>query len=1082
MAKARAKRGKTSGTSRVPRRSAGNQQERDAPGNPVPDVFRELLAETAPSAPDESSPRKKRKVEAATDHSALDLSSPPTAPPARADEDSKWQDEDDAPRLQTIVDESETGDSDMDWEDVDLDRNNADYFLQPLPVDQAEETLQIAIGNDNTSNKPARARRKAATAAERAMRLNVHKMHVLCLLYHSHIRNAWCNDKEVQASLKRFRTAQINSLLTPDPNKSQFQAAKGFSEGLALSLDAWKKFKITSLGMRRAKWARNAKELEVFKIPEDADPVMDISDFRKAAIAFEGSADTGAMLFCAFLRAVGVEARLVCSLQPLPFSFAGLPTVETTAEDNGNVVYAETSGDDKPPPDEKPPPLKRITRIGRPGLGSSSSRHTVTPSPAKPKKTIPHPRYPVYWVEAFNAAQQKWVAVDPIATRTIGKPSRLEPPLSDPDVCMAYAVAFESDGVAKDVTRRYAKAYNAKTRKCRVESTENGARWWRKAQKLFRSRTTLDRDQVEDAELARREAQEEMPRNVQDFKDHPYYVLERHLRHNEVIHPKREIGKINVGTAASTNLEPIFRRRDVHQLKSADRWYRLGREIKPGEQPLKHSKPRRAARQKQLFAEEGEEGDGDALGTALYAHFQTELYVPPPCVRGRVPRNAFGNLDVYVPSMVPPGGVHIRDTRARLAARLLAIDYADAVTGFTFRGRHGTAVVEGVVVAKEFEDAINAVLDGFADLEREDEEARRSMEALRMWKKFLLGLRVLERVQEYASADEKKQREKEVRERIEAEEREQKMSAQEEEMAGGFLLAEGADLAPAQPTAGRMMAAADDYAVEEYYDGGGGGGFLPEDVDEQGEGRTDDMFKSRIMEDAPWRPRIVEHGLDGTDDGDEPMDGGVFVPDEDSGPAVDEPNKGGGRLIPGDGGGFAPEEPGEGGGSVPEEGGGFVAEEGGGFIPEEDEGDSVGFTGEGVSQKSMQTAQPAISGAGDLQLSSQRVDIDNNASEKQQYTGQQDEETQAEASTALNSATSSASQLPTDNSLLRLEQQVDVRSPETTGQLSVQGANVQDLGIADGDEEEEDADSLPSHDPEDEDAEPEWLAEEVVSD
>lgn len=217
---------------------------------------------------------------------------------------------------------------------------------------------------------------------------------------------------------------------------------------------------------------------------------MDISDFRKAAVSFEGSPDTGAMLFCAFLRSLGVDARLICSLQPLPFAGAQ-PTPASSANDQGKVVYADDLSDKKTTPPPKATPLRRITRIGRPGLNSSSSRQAVTTSPVKPNKTIPHPRFPVFWVEAFNSAQQKWVTVDPIATDTIAKPSRLEPPLSDPDVSMAYAIAFEDNGVAKDVTRRYAKAYNAKTRKLRVESTKNGDRWWRKALKLFRRRAIL---------------------------------------------------------------------------------------------------------------------------------------------------------------------------------------------------------------------------------------------------------------------------------------------------------------------------------------------------------------------------------------------------------------------------------------------------------------------------------------------------------------------------------------------------------------------------------------------------------------
>ena len=43
-------------------------------------------------------------------------------------------------------------------------------------------------------------------------------------------------------------------------------------------------------------------------------------DFRYAATNLEASRDTGAQLFCAMLRSVDVEARLVCSLQPLPFT------------------------------------------------------------------------------------------------------------------------------------------------------------------------------------------------------------------------------------------------------------------------------------------------------------------------------------------------------------------------------------------------------------------------------------------------------------------------------------------------------------------------------------------------------------------------------------------------------------------------------------------------------------------------------------------------------------------------------------------------------------------------------------------
>ena len=164
-----------------------------------------------------------------------------------------------------------------------------------------------------------------------------------------------------------------------------------------------------------------------------------------------------------------------------------------------------------------------------------------------------------------------------MVTGTINKAMKLEPPSSNEMNQMTYVIALESDGVCRDVTKRYSKAYNAKTRKLRVEVTERGEEWWRKALKVFRRPTYLDRDQLEDAEFAKKDASEGLPNNVQDFKDHPYYALERHLKRHEVIWPKRASGKVSVGKEA---LEPVYRRSDVHIVRSADKWYRFGREIK----------------------------------------------------------------------------------------------------------------------------------------------------------------------------------------------------------------------------------------------------------------------------------------------------------------------------------------------------------------------------------------------------------------------------------------------------------------------------------------------------------------------
>lgn len=52
----------------------------------------------------------------------------------------------------------------------------------------------------------------------------------------------------------------------------------------------------------------------------NAEVFLSKEDFIKQAKTLSGSRDFGAQLFCALLRSVAVEARIVCSLQPLPFS------------------------------------------------------------------------------------------------------------------------------------------------------------------------------------------------------------------------------------------------------------------------------------------------------------------------------------------------------------------------------------------------------------------------------------------------------------------------------------------------------------------------------------------------------------------------------------------------------------------------------------------------------------------------------------------------------------------------------------------------------------------------------------------
>lgn len=853
----------------VLRRSARGAKKAQ-PEDEVPAVFKDMLRDEEASGvtgadQDDPPPKRRKTAPSRRSPSPARLASPapshvqaqPTAPAQPADGEHRHTT---GQVRQTIIDSDESEDSDLEWEDALADSSDTSDADEGGSAAPQIGNISIAIGAKKTEEADGRrkARRRAITSVDKKRRLDIHKMHILCLLYHVYRRNAWGNDRRAQSILRKIVPPGILSYLVPNPDLTQYSASKKFIDGMNELKMLWsKRFKVTARGMHKPRWAEVDGAIRPFSDFDDLDGPMDKDEFRTAAHTLQGSQDVGTQLLCALLRGIGIETRLVCSLQPLAFSSAAERSTPQGTSVHKNTIVLDPYNKPMEPSPTKPrsqgPRPKKLSRLERVmGERHAVLNHTgVTPK----KEKAYHTPYPVYWVEVLNPAYQKWIPIDVHSTFTVNSPEKLEPPLSFADNILAYAIAFENDNTAKDVTRRYAKAYNAKTRKYRVESTTGGEKWWRRTMNFFRRASPLDRDQIEDATLARKEASEGIPKNVQDFKGHPIYVLERHLKHNEVIHPLVQVGKVNCGTAMNPKMEPIYRRTNVHVVRTADKWYRMGRDVKLGEQPLKRAKPKKG-RRGSVPADIDAEEEADEVGAGLFAEFQTEIYVPPPVVRGRVPRNIYGNLDLYVPSMCPAGGIHIRHKLASKAARIVGVDFADAVTGFSFKGRHGTAIVQGIVVAQEYADAVQSVIDGMIDQQEEAENAARQAESLRLWRRFFLGLRIAQRVNAI-EIDGEKGPVINVQDEITREDRE--LAAQE--MAGGFFPDEG-DMT--QPPGGGYQPPRED-------DGGGGfmtmssnagddgdgdgGGFIPEDEDAAPItlGRHQ-SFESSILDSQPLRP------------------------------------------------------------------------------------------------------------------------------------------------------------------------------------------------------------------------------------
>jgi xeroderma pigmentosum group C-complementing protein len=127
---------------------------------------------------------------------------------------------------------------------------------------------------------------------------------------------------------------------------------------------------------------------------------------------------------------------------------------------------------------------------------------------------------------------------------------------------------------------------------------------------------------------------------------------------------------------------------------------------------------------------------------------QTELYIPPPVENGIIPKNNFGNIDIYTPSMIPEGGAHIIRSSISIAAQFAGIDYADAVTGFDFVRNKASARVNGIIVAKENVEGLLTVWEGMMERVEEEEERRRVVGVLERWRRFIVGLGIRRRLDE----------------------------------------------------------------------------------------------------------------------------------------------------------------------------------------------------------------------------------------------------------------------------------------------------------------------------------------------
>ncbi|XP_025231135.1 DNA repair protein complementing XP-C cells isoform X6 [Theropithecus gelada] len=228
-----------------------------------------------------------------------------------------------------------------------------------------------------------------------------------------------------------------------------------------------------------------------------------------------------------------------------------------------------------------------------------------------------------------------------------------------------------------------------------------------------------------------------LPTAIGLYKNHPLYALKRHLLKYEAIYPE---------TAAILGYcrgEAVYSRDCVHTLHSRDTWLKKARVVRLGEVPYKMVKGFSNRARKARLAEPQLREEND-LG--LFGYWQTEEYQPPVAVDGKVPRNEFGNVYLFLPSMMPIGCVQLNLPNLHRVARKLDIDCVQAITGFDFHGGYSHPVTDGYIVCEEFRDVLLTAWENEQAIIEKKEKEKREKRALGNWKLLAKGLLIRERL------------------------------------------------------------------------------------------------------------------------------------------------------------------------------------------------------------------------------------------------------------------------------------------------------------------------------------------------
>ncbi|EDV92497.1 GH13928 [Drosophila grimshawi] len=327
------------------------------------------------------------------------------------------------------------------------------------------------------------------------------------------------------------------------------------------------------------------------------------------------------------------------------------------------------------------------------------------------------------WVEVWSEVEEQWICIDLFK----GKLHCVDTIRRNASSSLAYVFAFQDDLSLKDVTARYCSSWTTTVRKSRVDRA-----WLDETLAPYLGRRTK-RDICENEQLRRIHSDKPLPKSISEFKDHPLYVLERHLLKFQGIYPA------DAPTLGFIRSEPIYSRDCVHLLHSRDIWLKSARVVKLGEQPYKivKARPKWDRLTRTVIKDQPLE---------IFGYWQTQDYEPPTAENGIVPRNAYGNVELFKECMLPKKTVHLRLPGLMRVCKKLNIDCANAVIGFDFHQGACHPMYDGFIVCEEFGELVTDAWEVDQQEQARKEQEKYETRVFGNWKKLIKGLLIRERL------------------------------------------------------------------------------------------------------------------------------------------------------------------------------------------------------------------------------------------------------------------------------------------------------------------------------------------------